>query len=88
MSPQQPIKAIGRIPCELPEQLAADIAHLRTLSMEERARRLEAACAAATAIEQGRRQMGLPPVEPTPWPASTIEFLRKHAPNGRKAANS
>jgi hypothetical protein len=30
-------------------------------------------------IEQARIQSGLPPTTPASWPASTLEFLKKHA---------
>lgn len=56
-----------------------DYARLRALSMAERAAMLESACAAAVEIVRSRQAAGLPPVEPAPWPASTWEFLRKHA---------
>ncbi len=57
----------------------AEIAWLRALTMQERSALIEAACEAAAAIEQSRLAAGLPPTEPAPWPASTWEFLRKHA---------
>jgi len=58
---------------------AADMARLRSLSAAERGRLIESACEAATAIYRSRLAAGLPDVEPAPWPASTWEFLRKHA---------
>jgi hypothetical protein len=48
-------------------------------SLEERSRRLALACKAAAAIARDRRRAGLPDPEPEPWPASTWEFLAKHA---------
>jgi hypothetical protein len=56
-----------------------DLARLRTLSLRERGELIESACEAATVIYRSRRAAGLPDVEPAPWPASTWEFLRKHA---------
>jgi hypothetical protein len=60
---------------------AEDVARLRELSLEERGQMLEAACRAAAELAAARRAAGLPDAEPAPWPASTIEFLRKHAQN-------
>ena len=56
-----------------------DIARLHRLSMSERSRLIESACEAAAVIYRSRVAAGLPDVEPAPWPASTWEFLRKHA---------
>ena len=56
-----------------------DIARLRALSMEERAKLIESACEAAAVIYRSRLAAGLPDITPAPWPASTWEFLRKHA---------
>ncbi|WP_442483929.1 hypothetical protein [Aeoliella sp. SH292] len=47
--------------------------------LHERARRLKLACAGAAAIERGKRSAGLASSQPAPWPASTWEFLAKHA---------
>jgi hypothetical protein len=58
---------------------AQDIARLRAMSMAERGRLIEAACRAAAALARDHAAAGLPPVKPVPWPASTWEFLRKHA---------
>jgi len=76
----------NKIPGELPAFVLKDRARLQNLSLEERARMIEAVCAAAMDILAARRQMGLPDPEPEPWPASTQEFMRKHSPNGRKRA--
>jgi hypothetical protein len=57
----------------------ADIARLRALSMQERSRLIESACESAAEVYRSRLAAGLPDVEPAPWPASTWEFLRKHA---------
>lgn len=48
-------------------------------SLEERSHRLALACRAAAAIARDRRRAGLPEPQPEPWPASTWEFLAKHA---------
>ncbi len=56
-----------------------DVARLRMLSMRERSELLESACKAASVLYRSRLTAGLPDVEPAPWPASTCEFLRKHA---------
>ena len=60
-----------------------DIAYLRSLTLEERAQMLASACRAAARIQEGRLASGLPPAQPAPWPASTLEFMRRHAPNAR-----
>ena len=71
---------------------AGDLVRLRALSLAERGRLIQSACAAAAAIRRSRLAAGLPPVEPDPWPASTWEFLRKHAAaaraSGRDVRNS
>jgi hypothetical protein len=56
-----------------------DIAKLRSLSPQERGALIVSACEAAAAIQRSRLAAGLPAAEPAPWPASTWEFLRKHA---------
>jgi len=61
----------------------AELAKLRSLTMRQRAALFKSACEAAMAIERSRRAAGLPPTEPAPWPASTWEFLRKHATGGQ-----
>lgn len=88
MTEQSKPTSLGKIPGELPEHVQADLAHLQSLSLEERGRMLEAVCAATMDILIARRKMGIPDPEPEPWPASTIEFMRKHAPNGRKRSTS
>jgi hypothetical protein len=70
---------------ELPEHKQEDLARLRAMSLEEKARMLDAVCAAAADIEAAKLRMGMPPSKPAPWPDSTIQFLRKHAQNGRKS---
>lgn len=61
----------------------AEVRHLQALSLRERGELLESAYAAAAEIERSRRAAGLPETEPVPWPQSTWEFLRRHAPNAR-----
>ncbi len=56
-----------------------DVKRLRSLSMEERAALLEAACKAAAVIQRSKAAAGLPQGEPAPWPASTREFFKRHA---------
>jgi hypothetical protein len=56
-----------------------ELVRLRGLSLRERGMLLAAACEAAAEIERGRIAAGLPPSQPAPWPASTWEFLKKHA---------
>jgi hypothetical protein len=67
---------------------AADLPRLRALSIEERARMLHAACAAAAAILESRSQMGMAPPAPQPWPASTLDFLRRSADASRESRNA
>jgi hypothetical protein len=55
------------------------------LSLEERSRRLALACRAAAALARDRRRAGLPEPKPEPWPASTWEFLAKHARRSQTA---
>lgn len=64
---------------------AADRKQLRQLTLEERTRLIKSACRATQAIDRSRIESGLPLSEPTPWPKSTWELLRKYAPNGRAA---
>ena len=68
-----------RFPTETPEQLRQRIRWLRSLTLEQRGEMIIAACRAAMKIEQARIQSGLPPTKPASWPASTLEFLKKHA---------
>ena len=56
---------------------------LRELSLEERGRMLHAACQAAAQLAEARRAAGLPDPVPAPWPASTFEFLKRHAAHVR-----
>lgn len=83
---KQTQSATSKLPGELPEHVEADAAYFRGLSLTERARLLEAVCAAAMDILAARQQMGIAPPEPEPWPLSTQEFMRKHAPNGKRTS--
>jgi hypothetical protein len=56
-----------------------DLAALRSLSFDERGRLIESACRTAAQILAGRVRSGLPDEQPAPWPASTLELLKKHA---------
>jgi hypothetical protein len=67
------------------QQKAQNIERLRQLSLEQRGRMIEAACRDAALIQASRIRQGLRTGEPAPWPSSTWEFLRKHAPNGRRS---
>ncbi|MGO8747400.1 MAG: hypothetical protein ACLQNE_15560 [Thermoguttaceae bacterium] len=58
---------------------ADDLLRLRSLSMAQRSALLESACEAAAIIQRIRIAAGLPRTEPAPWPASTWEFLKRHA---------
>lgn len=62
-----------------------DLAALRRLSLDERGRLIESACRTACEILESRRQCGLPDEQPAPWPASTVEFLKRHARAWRKS---
>jgi hypothetical protein len=55
-------------------------------TLEERSRRLSLACRGALSIALSRRQAGLPDPTPAPWPASTWEFLARHARQARQSA--
>jgi hypothetical protein len=54
-------------------------------SLEQRSHRLALACRAAAAIARDRRRAGLAEPKPEPWPASTWEFLAKHARESRQS---
>jgi hypothetical protein len=80
--------ANAKLPGELPEHVEADRVSFQSVALTERARMLEAVCAATMDILAARQQMGIAPPEPEPWPLSTQEFMRKHAPNGRQRTNA
>ncbi len=58
---------------------ADDLVRLRCLSMDQRGALIESACVAAAVIQRSRAAAGLPPSGPAPWPASTRDFLKRHA---------
>ncbi len=66
---------------EFIRQRQSDELALRSLSLEERGTMIEAACRTAAEILRSRINSGFPAPLPTPWPASTLEFLSKHAPH-------
>jgi hypothetical protein len=61
-----------------------ELAALKRLSLDEHGRLIESACRTAAEILAGRRRCGLPDEQPAPWPASTVEFLKKHARSQRE----
>ena len=63
---------------------AEEVMRLRSLTLDERGAMIISACRAAALIEQGRIASGLGPSQPLPWPASTLAFLKRHAPNGER----
>ena len=65
----------------------AEFRSLRDLSLEERGRMLQAACQAAAQLAADRRAAGLPDPLPAPWPASTVEFLKRHAAHVHRFGN-
>jgi hypothetical protein len=66
------------------EQTALEFERLRGLTDRERGEMILSACRSAAMIHAGRLKSGLLPATPDPWPASTWEFLRKHAPNAKR----
>ena len=65
-------------------KLEEQVESFRTLSLEQKGELLLAACRTAAEIERGRSSSGLPPSQPAPWPESTWELLRRHAPHGQQ----
>jgi hypothetical protein len=68
-------------------RLEEQVELFRSLSLDERGELIMAACRAAAQIEQGRLDSGLPPSQPAPWPESTWQLLKRHAPNGQRRAS-
>jgi len=64
------------------QQTEEDIEALRALTMQERLRMFESVCRTAMEFEAVKIANGLPASEPTPWPASTRELLRRFAQRG------
>jgi hypothetical protein len=76
------VKAADAMAEALKAHEAADVeeaTRLRSLSLRERSALIESACEAAAVICRSRLAAGLPDVQPAPWPASTWDFLRRHA---------
>jgi len=67
------------------ENALLETQRLRSLSDRERGEEILAACRLAAAIYAGRLKSGSPPLVSDPWPASTWEFLRKHAANATRS---
>jgi hypothetical protein len=63
----------------LPEQEKRHLERIRSLDLAERGEMILSACRTASLLEQSRMASGLPPVQPAPWPASTLEWLRRQA---------
>ena len=59
-----------------------ELKRLRTLTMEERAEMISAACETVASVYASRIAAGLPPARPVPWPASTFEFLTREPRRG------
>ncbi|MEO8494488.1 MAG: hypothetical protein ABI614_05435 [Planctomycetota bacterium] len=76
-------RELGLDAAEFVRQRQADEIKLRSLSLAERGAMIESACRTAAEILRSRIKSGLPAPSPAPWPASTLEFLSKHAPDGR-----
>ncbi len=69
---------------EFVRQRQSDELALRALSLKEKGEMIAAACRTAAAILRSRVKSGQPTPSPAPWPQSTVDFMRKHAPNGRR----
>ncbi|MFM9010340.1 MAG: hypothetical protein ACKON8_05550 [Planctomycetota bacterium] len=76
----------SRIPAEPPDVLQSAEAEIRDASVEERGRMVARAVRAAAIIDRSRRESGLPEPVVEAWPASTREFLRRHAAAFRAAS--
>jgi hypothetical protein len=73
-----------RLPQVSASMLSEEIEFLRGLTERQRSEMIVSACRAAARIERSRRENGMPPSVSAPWPDSTWEFLRQHAPNARQ----
>lgn len=69
---------------EFVRQRQADELVLRTLSLTEKGKMIQAACRTAAVILRSRIKSGQPAPSPAPWPQSTVDFMRKKAPNGQR----
>ncbi len=73
-------EAVDRLDKQIAAHAAADeLAARQSLDPDRRGELIVSACEAAAVIRRSRRAAGLPPVEPAPWPRSTLDFLGKHA---------
>jgi hypothetical protein len=63
---------------------SGDPQQIGNLSMPQRAELLSLACRSAARIEASRKEMGLPPAEPAPWPPSTWAFLAQCASRAKQ----
>jgi len=77
------LSAINRMSKAQTDANEVEFRRLRELSLEERGRMLHAACRAAAQLAAARSAAGLPDPVPAPWPASTFEFLKRHAAHVR-----
>lgn len=74
------------VPTEPAEVLRAAEAEMRAATLEERGRMVVRAVRAAVRIDRSRRASGFAEPVPEPWPASTHEFLRRHAAASRSGS--
>ena len=56
-------------------------------SLEERGEGVIACCQSAAAVMETRRQMGMEPMQRTPWPKHIWDMLRRHATEARNASH-
>ena len=78
------LAAIDRMSKAQQDANELEFRRLRELSLEERGRMVHAACQAAAQLAASRRAAGLPDPVPAPWPASTHDFLKRHAAHVRR----
>jgi hypothetical protein len=67
------------LPSEPIDVLESAEAEMRAASAETRGRMVARAVRAAAIVDRSRREAGLPEPVREPWPASTREFLERHA---------
>jgi hypothetical protein len=71
------------LPSEPVDVLLSAEAEMRAASTEARGRMVVRAVRAAAIADRSRREAGLPEPVREPWPASTREFLERHAAAAR-----
>lgn len=71
------------LPSEPIEVLQSAEAEMRAASAETRGQMVTRAVRAAAIIDRSRRKAGLPEPVREPWPASTRDFLERHAATAR-----